>query len=208
MQKRIVFGLVVAFATILGNHQPALAESPRNFQFVTLDGPLPLELGAQFSMIRFAGLNTTDAAVGGRFTYNLTWNLSVEGEVNFFPQERTSLAGGRKVEALFGAKYGRSFHNKFGVFGKVRPGFIHFNPIEKGCPPGLVCILMLNPVDQTNLAVDLGGVFEIYPQPGRTAVRFDIGDTIIRHAATAPYATKHNVQFSVGVGYRFVGWFK
>jgi hypothetical protein len=62
-----------------------------------------------------------------------------------------------------------------------------------------------------NLAVDVGGVLELYPSR-RAIVRLDAGDTIVRiRNATAGVIgapavttdTTHNFQFSVGFGYRF-----
>jgi hypothetical protein len=71
--------------------------------------------------------------------------------------------------------------------------------------------------------MDVGGVLEFYPTR-RTLVRFDAGDTIIRYGehreaatlialapldqspiTTAPSETRHNFQFTAGVGFRFGG---
>jgi hypothetical protein len=74
----------------------------------------------------------------------------------------------------------------------------------------------------THFSTDIGGVVEFYPS-GRIVTRFDIGDTIIRYgdygepAAVVcplccpcvpqlflrPPETKHNLQFSAGVGIKF-----
>ena len=63
--------------------------------------------------------------------------------------------------------------------------------------------------------MDVGGVVEFYPS-SRIVTRFDFGDTIIRYGeyrresfvASVPFLsrppeTKHNFQFSAGVGFRF-----
>ncbi len=55
--------------------------------------------------------------------------------------------------------------------------------------------------------VDVGGVFEYYPSR-RTVFRVDVGDTIIRYSAQEPKdinpnITRHNLQTSVGFGFRF-----
>jgi hypothetical protein len=71
------------------------------------------------------------------------------------------------------------------------------------------------------LAFDVGGVVEFYPSK-RIVTRFDVGDTIIRYGDTTvtsiqgpidgPFTlvpitiggeTRHNFQFSAGVGFRF-----
>jgi hypothetical protein len=73
----------------------------------------------------------------------------------------------------------------------------------------------------TNFAFDLGGVLEFYPSK-RIVTRFDAGDTLIKYRRrdsniplfdpfggvtlfpfTVPGETRHNFQFSAGVGFRF-----
>jgi hypothetical protein len=83
------------------------------------------------------------------------------------------------------------------VFGKARPGFIHFSRVLGfGCFNG--------PCPQprkTVFAFDVGGVFEYYPSR-RTVLRFDVGDTIIRH--DHPFLpTSHTLQMSFGAAFRF-----
>jgi hypothetical protein len=64
-------------------------------------------------------------------------------------------------------------------------------------------------------SMDLGGVVEYYPAR-RVFTRLDLGDTIIRYGTyreqgalfsraiiERPSETKHNLQFSAGVGFRF-----
>jgi hypothetical protein len=52
----------------------------------------------------------------------------------------------------------------------------------------------------TEFALDIGGVFELYPSR-RVAFRFDIGDTIIRFGGLG--FTSHNLQITTGVALRF-----
>ena len=156
-----------------------------------------VDVGAQFSVIRFRDLDTTDAGVGGRITYNITDLIALEGEVNFFPRNGTDFfESGRKTQALFGIKTGfRS--SGAGIFAKVRPGFIHFSRDFDGFSDG-----------HTDFALDVGSVIELYPSK-RTLVRFDVGDTIIRFGdrigPLGPIGgfTSHNFQFSAGFGVRF-----
>lgn len=77
--------------------------------------------------------------------------------------------------------------------------------------------------EETYSSVDVGGVMEFYPSR-RVVLRFDLGDTIIRYSVlrqpsqdvcvlSAPYCpqtiyerppeTRHNLQFTAGVGIRF-----
>lgn len=166
-----------------------------------------IEVGAQFSALRvnISDENLTDSGFGGRLTYNLKSSLALEGELNFFPKD--SLFTGRKVEGLFGIKSGWR-REKFGLFGKVRPGFVHFGK-EFG-PPGYACILVFPApigcsVRRTDLALDLGGVIEIYPSK-KFLLRFDGGDTIIRFVGRGSdpiKVTRHSFQLSSGVGFRF-----
>lgn len=166
------------------------------------------EIGGHFSLIRLRDLDTTDAGVGGRFGVNVTQWLGLEAEFTSFPQlEGRQLQGGRKVQGLFGVKTGvRS--EKFGVFAKVRPGFMRFgrNEIANPCPPDTVCTAAIILKEQTNFALDVGGVLEYYPSR-RFVTRFDLGDTIVRFGTGSLPAgrayTGHNLQFNVGFGVRF-----
>src|SRR5262249_7726212 len=79
-----------------------------------------LEAGVQLSVLRhngsaysFAfldpqrGPNRTDVGGGGRIAYNITSNVSFEGEVNFFPRELPTSQS--RTQGLFGVKAGRRF---------------------------------------------------------------------------------------------------
>lgn len=189
------------------------------------------EVGAQFTTLTkpdFDG-GRTEAGFGGRFTYNLTDYLALEAEGNFFPHRCltcTSGNNGRITEGLFGIKAGRRF-NKFGLFAKARPGFVRFGEgvadfIPLPSPPGPFPLFEIRRRPTTNFAVDVGGVLEFYPSR-RIVTRFDAGDTIIRYGPqtfstfafdpttgattvdtfTTPSETRHNFQFSAGVGFRF-----
>ncbi len=168
----------------------------------------------------------TEPGVGARFTYNLTNKVAFEAEGNLFPRSETtqSMPGGRVFQGQFGVKAGKRFR-KFGIFGKARPGFVGFTQVTK-----LVDTFTIGPTPPSNqvftlgrfnvgrdvyFSTDLGGVMEFYPSR-RVFTRFDLGDTIIHygtfhgqgsflsHAISerAP-ETKHNLQFSAGVGFRF-----
>jgi len=163
----------------------------------------------------------TELSLGGRFGVNFTKNIGVEIEANIFPEDKlrdqrigTPVSvlepGGRKFQMLFGPRIGLRFR-RFGVFGKVRPGFIRLDRYEVieeiFKTPTTLAILSGTRNGLTFLNVDVGGVFEYYPSR-KTILRFDAGDTVIRYGAQEPKDinpsfTRHNLQLSVGFGFRF-----
>ncbi len=164
--------------------------------------------------------DVTHAGVGGRVTYNLNRSIAAEAEINFFPQKPFLLsADGNMVQAQFGVKLGKRFE-KFGLFAKVRPGFLSVDKVFSLEPGPLVLrdgILTPNfKVERTTFfTIDAGGVLELYPSK-RTVVRFEAGDTAIRHPARfdlifsdpplvqliRPAKFTHNFQFTAGVAFR------
>lgn len=170
-----------------------------------------------------------ESGFGGRFTVNLNRKLSVEAEYNFIPGLRTNkerfaaglplkfpYSGGTKSQFLAGVKYGVR-KKKVGFFAKVRPGTIHFEgfPVIENkvvvFPPGggspIDILLVIGEAPATFFNMDVGGVIEYY-QKKRHIIRFDIGDTMIRYAAQQPKGInptfwRHNLQMSLGYGFRF-----
>lgn len=146
-----------------------------------------IEVGVQTSGLaggRFGDQESVGG--GGRVTFNLTKALALEGELNYFPS--AGFDNVRRFQGQFGVKSGLRF-KKFGVFGKVRPGFINTKyDIQSGClqticPPNQVCTPIVIPfcpsfsVGDTGFSLDVGGVAELYPSK-RVIVRLDVGDTI------------------------------
>jgi hypothetical protein len=147
---------------------------------------------------------------GGRVTFNLTESIAFEAEGNYYTREQFSFQeGGQMFQGQFGGKIGKRF-DRWGVFGKARPGFVGFsqvlqNPFGVQLPP-LSFVRRLYP------SFDVGGVVEFYVSP-RCMARFDVGDTIIRYGETrfpeiapsftVPSVTRHNLQVSSGIGFRF-----
>lgn len=206
---------VAAFCCLIlspvGNNQITQAQSntPR------------FEIGGQFSAIRadnFPGSTfgtgtrdvRTDLGGGGRFSINLNRYIALESEVNFFKEKFTLNSPTRptfeatKIEGLFGAKAGIR-GRRIGLFGKVRPGFMHFDR-DSACPG---CDIKGN----FELALDAGGVLEFYPSR-KFVVRFDAGDTMIFleeksrlsegfRTVFLSATTLHKLQFSVGAAFRF-----
>lgn len=154
----------------------------------------------------------TQGGIGGRVTYNFNRSIAAEAEVNFFPQKQLSLtADGNMVQAQFGVKAGKRFE-KFGIFAKVRPGFLSVDRVGTLIPgPGFNFKIER----ETFFTIDAGGVLEVYPSR-RMVVRFEAGDTAIRHPprfGTGPILNptvelirpakfNHNFQFTAGVGFR------
>jgi hypothetical protein len=193
--------------------------------------PSPLskfEVGAQVSVLGIKDANglsdsfpRTEVGGGGRFTYNLKRYLALEAELNLFPRNfrkfTTNFTGGRMIEGLLGVKAGIR-RNKFGVFGKFRPGFESSGGAEvprflNGDGPDRQNPFGFERVRATQFALDVGGVFEFYPTH-RTIIRFDAGDTIVRYPGVEftifPAGSRvlqtvhtHKPQFSLGFGVRF-----
>ena len=90
-----------------------------------------VELGVQFTSLTLSeSFNSpTEPGFGGRVTYNVTDNVALEAQFDFFPTNerfRGYRTGGRIAQGLFGVKAGKRYE-KFGIFGKVRPGFTSFS---------------------------------------------------------------------------------
>lgn len=170
--------------------------------------------------------NEVESGIGARFTYNFNKNIGIETEANWYPRivdirplplppGAGVFQGGQKFQMVFGPKIGYR-NKKFGVFGKARPGFMHFVEFPMitflvlGTQPGSA-LSATGTKRATFFNIDLGGVFEYYPSR-RTVIRFDMGDTIIRYtqrtprdtpSITIPGYTRHNLQFNIGAGFRF-----
>ena len=184
-----IIALLLCFA---GWNAQAQSETPK------------LEIGAHFPVLRFDDFadETTEPGLGGRIGYNVIEHVALEAEMNFFPREGDGqfFGGfGRMTQGLFGVKAGVR-GEKVGVFGKARPGFIHYSSV-----PQVICIAAIRAdctIDKTNFAFDVGGVVEFYPSR-RTVVRFDAGDLVIRRSIVGATRTTHNFQLNSGVGFRF-----
>ena len=193
------------------------------------------EVGAQFSSLSFTQIERspgfpplvppsefrdtqTQPGFGGRFTFNLTSDFALEAQGDFFPRDttlfNTGRAGGRTLQGQAGVKAGKRFE-KFGIFGKARPGVVSFSKTLKfdgfdTTQPFPFPILHLE--RRTYFSFDLGGVLEFYPSRLLVA-RFDGGDTVIRYGSIdlpfpinpsfTPAETIHSFEFSAGVGFRF-----
>ncbi|HEX8137748.1 MAG TPA: outer membrane beta-barrel protein [Pyrinomonadaceae bacterium] len=188
------------------------------------------EVGAQFSTLTTnSPFNETKAGFGGRFTVNITANVALEAQGDFYPASNANsseFTGGRISSGLFGIKAGKRFE-RIGIYGKARPGLIHFSRTlagfhEEPTPAPALFVADFRP--RTQFATDLGGVLEFYPTR-RIVTRFDFGDMMVRYGErttnipvlsgggvtptvslvpfTQPSQTRHNFQFSAGIAFRF-----
>ena len=195
------------------------------------DDPPKYEVGVQFTSITEPSFDNgrTEPGFGGRFTFNLNRSVALEAVGNFFPHKCRSCGGGigdsngNITQGFVGIKAGKRF-DKWGIFAKGRPGVVSFSRGDaKYVPTGAGGFFPFEFVQKrlTNFAVDVGGVLEFYPSK-RIVTRFEAGDTIIRYRQrdtnfpifdykggvtlvpyTFPADTRHNFQFSAGVGFRF-----
>jgi hypothetical protein len=194
--------------------------------------PGKVELGGHFTSITKPqfGEAKSEAGFGGRVTFNFNRSVAVEAEGNFFPsncQACRSDNAGTLAQGFFGVKAGKRFRS-FGIFGKARPGIASFSggefdiSIIQPSPPFTVPVFNFNRSRANHFALDLGAVVEFY-HTKRIFTRFDAGDTIIRYGQrtfngfsvdpitgtvfpfpfTQPSMTRHNFQFTAGIGIRF-----
>jgi len=138
--------------------------------------------------------------------YNFYSWLGVESEINFFPdpgQGATNLDGGRITQGLFGVKAGVR-RQKWSLFAKARPGFVSFGraivDVFPTPPPFSFGFGRI-----THYAIDVGGIVQ-YHLSSRTAIRFDLGDTIVRYGGQrgiTPTVRVNNFQLATGIVFRF-----
>jgi hypothetical protein len=211
---------------LLSAYASALLLFPSAARAQNRDAP-KFEVGAEFSSLSlrspdFAGTQDV-AGAGVRFTYNVSGSLAFEAAAYSYRRLRfsDSAVGGNPAQMQFGVKAGRRFGH-FGLFAKARPGFVLFGDVP--VPVGTQLLTFegqqfVVPVFEnrrkTYYSTDAGGVLEFYPSR-RLVTRFDFGDTVIRYGArraqlftdpatsiTLPAETRHNFQFTAGVGFRF-----
>jgi Outer membrane protein beta-barrel domain len=161
----------------------------------------PIEVGGFLTAIDLRDtVGEKPLGFGGRLTYNLTNNFALDSEAAYFPENPSGNFG--QTTAFAGLRAGVRREN-FGVFAKVRPGVLRL---------GGDFFRTYNKRSHNNVAIDLGGVLELYPSR-RVIVRVDLGDTIVPFGSETingplpPYTirpgTTHNFQGSFGIGFRF-----
>jgi hypothetical protein len=192
---------------------------------------LKFEAATEFTTMTFEP-GQTILGLGTRLTYNINSHFALEAATYVFPHDCQFCGrhSGRTVEGLFGVKIGKRF-NKWGIFGKVRPGVISSSEgqsdlvvgIPTTSPPSIFQpSLTFIPKRLTSFAADVGGVVEYYPSK-RIITRLDFGETIIHYSrkttnfpvfdpatggfvlrpSTVPAQNRGALQFMAGVGFRF-----
>jgi hypothetical protein len=163
----------------------------------------------------------TEPGFGSRFTYNVHRNVGLEAEVNFFKGDHGPGDWSHIYQGQFGVKAGKRFET-FGIFAKFRPGFVGFtrmyklvgtHPFQFGNQVFIVGDFAIG--RRENFSMDAGGVIELYVSR-RIMTRMDFGDTIIKYGERVvpgfslsqnivrrPPETRHNFQFTAGLGFRF-----
>lgn len=163
----------------------------------------------------------TEPGFGSRFTYNIHRNVGLEAEFNFFKGDHGPGDSSHIYQGQFGVKAGKRFET-FGVFAKLRPGFVGFTKMYKlvgthtlqfGNQQFIVGDFALGRTE--NFSMDAGGVIELYVSR-RIMTRIDFGDTIIKYGERVvpgfslsqnivrrPPETRHNFQFTAGMGFRY-----
>jgi hypothetical protein len=161
---------------------------------------LPMDLDGCF------GCRVHNSGLGANFDYRISRRFGFDSEINLFPGSWGIRGKSRTVEGLFGIRYGFR-QQKWGVFAKLRPGFVYYDKAR----PELNSQLLGN---LTRFAFDVGQSFEYYPSR-RSTFRLDIGTTFVRylrdnHDPTAMFPlssryfiTQGNFQFSSGYILRF-----
>ena len=186
------------------------------------DSPGRFEAGAAFSTLHMSGFAPLGPALEGDINFGRY--IALDGAFSWFPN---STRGRSTATGFFGAKAGKRME-RFGLFGKVRPGFLTFDNAFRGetvlftpapAPVGSIgTLLSLRSGRFTQRALDLGGVAEYYPAR-HWILRWDMGDMLLfqekgptftflgpspipSFTASSPGTTNH-FQFSTGIHYRF-----
>jgi hypothetical protein len=169
------------------------------------------EIGGQYTAI---GLDDFDVVngVGARIGYNFNRHFALDAEASFFP--RTKFGNeqvAQKAQGFAGVKAGG--RTKYaGVFAKLRPGAMSIGEITSGFDCNSTSFGSVCRSRKSHVALDAGAVAELYPSR-RSIIRLDVGDTMIRlrrasrnfFNGTSQSSTDltHNLQISIGFGYRF-----
>lgn len=170
------------------------------------------EIGGHYSMLNIrsnrvgCGCRANNSGFGAHFGYNISSWVGLDSEINFFPdpgEGATNLDGGRITQGLFGVKAGVRTQ-RWGFFAKVRPGFVSFGRAIVGVsptpPPFSFTLGRI-----THYATDVGGIVEYRLSP-HAALRFDLGDTIVRYGGQRGITSTeyiNNLQLRTGIVFRF-----
>jgi len=171
------------------------------------------EAGAAFTTVH--NLEITNiagvAGPGAEGDINFGSHLALDASFNWLPASAS-----QTVNLLVGAKAGIR-HGRFGLFGKVRPGFFSTAHALQNSTINVDTGLSTAHFGRvTERALDLGGVAEYYPSV-HWLVCWDMGDTMVSEAPiefnvtgtnpppsiSATRGITSHFQFSTSVHYRF-----
>jgi hypothetical protein len=103
------------------------------------------ELGGHYAMLTLpyectgvANCQSGTSGFGGNLTYNFSSWVSLDSEMNFFPDNgnaATAQTGGQVTEGLFGLRVGPTTR-KWGFYSVLRPGFVTFSRVLSGATAG------------------------------------------------------------------------
>lgn len=178
--------------------------------------PGRFEIGGSLTSIRSADFPASfGPAVEGDF--NIGRHVALDAAFNWFPSNSVA---GNTTGGLFGVKIGTRTQ-RFGFFGKARPGFFSIANEFRGSTFNLDTGQASSRFARlTQRALDLGGVIEYYPAQ-RWSLRWDLGDTLLFQEQGPlfsvigtgsaffpspprdPTRTTNHFQFSTGVHYLF-----
>ncbi|HXI25039.1 MAG TPA: outer membrane beta-barrel protein [Pyrinomonadaceae bacterium] len=224
MSKRDLITIAILLLVLCAGNRARAQSSDRRLEVsggvttLRLSEPLPRSDKLCFSSVIAQQAYTRNiVGVGGRASYAVTRKIALDGEINYFPAKPTQhfIQSDPRWQGLFGVKAGVR-KKRFAIFGKARPGFLHFNTLSHITDVAQVfqqpfgCVFQdISYLDdkQTVLNLDLGGSVEFY-LPKRIFIRIDAGDTIIHYPGKTPVEfnqpfTTPNLQVSVGAGIRF-----
>jgi len=171
----LLFPFLLILAVLLPANSPAQSYSR-------------VEIGAQGTSLLLSDPVSGKDERGGfgtRITYNFSPILSLDAEGDFLPSKSPTepQRGGRAFAVLAGPKAGWRF-KKVGLFVEARPGIINFSSaqsITTGIAPNGIPFITIYPgAHRTDLALDLGAVFEVNPSR-RTTFRLDFGEMLVRY---------------------------
>ena len=175
----------------------------------------PFQVGIQIPISRFTELDSTDVGIGGRASWLSPGWIGVEAELNFYPRgipDNVAVSRNR-LEGLAGITAGPSLKG-WRPFARIRPGFLRVGP----SPQPLACVLIFPPSascglagGETLFALDVGAGIEAQVL-GRTFVRFDVGDQMLKFPGPARDRgnqlhhddfVRHELRVAIGAGWRF-----
>lgn len=174
------------------------------------------EASVHLASSQWSEFDGTDIGGGARLTFKPSSMIGVDADVTWypgdFPPDGVPFTGNR-FEGFLGATIGPRLTG-FRPFARVAGGFMKVSAASEpfACiaifPPPLNCTMAAG---QTLPAIEIGGGLELIPT-GRTLLRFDISDRILKYPGPT-FDSNFNVKddgffggalkFTVGAGIRF-----